>query len=123
MAKDSTTPAEEPDHVAAAVADPGSLRNRVGRSRFRSEVRDGLDTELKARAKRKDAGFKPSEVPHILDHVTDADIDDAAEHVRRQTAGAEAAGGQAAGPLIDWFQAHPELVNAVIAALLKRLLG
>lgn len=130
MADEDTTPDDgaSAEAVAASVRDPGSLRQRVGRARFRSQVRDGLEHALKERSKKKTAGFRASEVPGILEHVTDADIDQAADRSAGYAAGdvieyAQGDPGNKSGPIRDWFAAHPELVQAVVAALLKALLG
>ncbi len=118
---------------AEAAASGTSLRERVGRERFRKNVRDGLAVKLKKAAKPK-AGFKESEVSDLVRWVSDADIDREANNAL--TAGAEAepeavpgegteaeGGAEAKGPIRDWFAANPELVKLVIDRLFKLLLG
>ena len=142
MAEDTdTAPAgDEPEgdgaeHVAAAVRDPASLRQRMGRARIRSQVRAGFEAELKKRAKNsKKAGFTASEIPLFMEELKDSDID--AEADRLHAEGVEGAtveqaddgqaaaeGGQKRGPIRDFFGDNKELIAAIIAALLKKFLG
>lgn len=118
--------------VAAAVRDPGSLRQRIGRARFRNQVRNGLSAELEKRVSKpagvKRFGFVKADVPKMMEVVTDTDIDAEADAI--DAAGAEAEATPAAegdavvkGPLRDWLGDNKELIGAVIAALLRKFLG
>lgn len=135
MADDTTHDENDGASIEAAVRDPGSLRQRMGYARFNAQVRDGLAAELERLvgkpAGAKKHGFRKADVPLMMEQVTDDDINTEADlqhalgiegggSVEAADAGAE---GNKGGPIKDWFVAHPELVNAVIAALLKKLLG
>lgn len=134
MADDTTPGAENAgdDEGTFDINAMGGLRDRMGRARFREQVREGLEAELKAKAKTpKKAGFKATEVPSMMQEVTDADIDNATNRVTSSQgqavpgdSDAEATGdAEAKGPIRDWFAANPELVQAVVAFLLKLILG
>lgn len=131
--------ADEPDETTgtldAETLKLGGIRDRMGRARFREQVREGLEAELNARVSKpagvKKHGYKKAEVPAMLAVVTDTDIDDATNRVTSSSGqsvpdepAAEAVGDATVqGPIRDWFAANPELVQAVIAALLKLILG
>lgn len=129
MAEEDDTTADA-EAIAEAARDPGSLRNRMGRARFRGHVRDGLTAELESRVAKpagaKKFGFKKAEVPDLVSAVTDTDIDAEADRViaaEAQATPAAEGDAEAKGPIRDWFAANPDLVAAVIAALLKKFLG
>lgn len=120
MAAQDTIPAgDEESRPAAAFARPeATLRERLGRASFRRQVRDGVETKLKLLAKKKGAEIRASEVPHLVGDIPDAVIDE-----QTDAAMATDPGGNPRGPIMDWFKSHPELVNAVVAAILKLILG
>lgn len=115
--------------VAAAVRDPGSLRQRIGRARFRGQVRSGLTAELEKRVSKpagvKRFGFAKADVPKMMEVVTDTDIDAEADalHAAEAQATPAAEGDAEAKGLRDWLGDNKELIGAVIAALLKKFLG
>lgn len=133
--------ADEQDGDAAALDAEalrgGGLRQRMGRARFRELVREGLEAELSTRVSKpagvKKYGYRKAEVPAMMQVVTDDDIDSAADRLAGSSGqsvpddpaaeGGAEGGAEAKGPIRDWFAANPELVQAVIAALLKAIFG
>ncbi len=96
----------------------GGLRDRVSERMFRSQVRDGLATELKKKA-GKGAKFGAAAVPSIVAAVPDSEID--AARAQAEAGAATAVGG----PILDWLKdpANRAIVRKVIELLLASLLA
>lgn len=109
------------ENAAATGPRPGGLRERISRAMFNDQVREKLGKELAKASKKKGSGFSEAQAPQIAGKVTDAEIDEQKAEVEKNLAAEE--GGNKKGPLGDWIKAHPDLVNAVVAAFLKLLLG
>jgi hypothetical protein len=131
LLNDLTGGGAPPENSAEAA---GDIRERLGRERFRRQVKAGVEAGLKKEAgKKKGAQFKASEVPDLMRGVRDQDIDRATEAVLAgegaeatpQGEGAEPAegdGAEAKGPIRDWFAENKDLIRKVIEYLLDRIL-
>ena len=116
---------------AGAQAGRETLRDRLGKIKFRKSVRAGLDAALKKEAgKSRGPRVKTADIPDFVAGVTDEEIDREARNAIAAEAqavpvdpAAEGGGAEAKGPIRDWFQENRDLVKLVVDRLLKLILG